>query len=123
MKTEQFKCYLAGVIDSDGSISVIRKHIKRSNPYYGISIQITWTNKKETQTVFKKLVKIYGGTFHECKLSTGNFKNSKPAIKYGIYGNGRPKSKLLKKRQMKYYIKNKELNSKNGFNYEKHDSI
>lgn len=86
MKNEQFKSYLAGVLDSDGSISIIKKHIYRTTPYYGILVQITWTKKRETHNVFKKLVKIYGGTFHKCKISNNTFKNSKPVLKYGISG-------------------------------------
>lgn len=56
-----FVAYVAGVVDSDGSISIAKSHSKRKNPSYVASIQLSWLYNDKTLIVFEKLKEIYGG--------------------------------------------------------------
>lgn len=76
--------YLAGVWDSDGSISVSIVHKKRPNPSYIVSLQLTWVKTDKTFNVFNILKQKYGGNVCECEFKKGRFLNASPIIKYNI---------------------------------------
>lgn len=76
--------YLAGVIDSDGSISVVLKHKNRPNPSYTISIQLTWSDTEKSRKVLNLLKETYGGSVFESKSLKSRYPNSRPVIKYSV---------------------------------------
>lgn len=79
------KAYLAGVIDSDGSISICKRHVKRKNPNYTIMIQLSWAVSENTKWFMKDLVNQYGGSV--CETNHKNrFKNAKPVYRYCVSG-------------------------------------
>lgn len=73
--------YLAGVLDSDGSLTITIRHKARKNPNYCAFFQLTWTLTPESEKFLKEVQKIYGGSVYKPK-TTGTFKNSRPTIKY-----------------------------------------
>lgn len=77
--------YLAGVLDSDGSLSVTRRHLKRPNPSYTAMIQITWLYSSKSKLVFDFLQRYYGGSYYIGKSHSG-FNNPKKIIKYCATG-------------------------------------
>lgn len=81
------KAYLAGVIDSDGSITITKRNVKRPNPSYQGILQLTWTHNKKTREFIENLVSVYGGSFFIGDSAKNRFKNGKPIIKYMITTN------------------------------------
>ncbi len=78
--------YVAGVLDSDGSLSVVIRHKNRPNPTYQACFQLTWKKTKESIKFFEYLKKRYGGSYHENKPRKDRFKNASPTIKYFLTG-------------------------------------
>lgn len=76
--------YLAGVIDSDGSITISRRHTNRPNINYCVIIQLTWTISTDTEKLMNYLVHKYGSSYFKEKIvsQSHRFKRSKPIIKY-----------------------------------------
>lgn len=80
------KQYLAGVIDSDGSISYTKKFSKQRNKnYYVAQIQITWKLSEQSRFFFKFLEEKYGGSSFEGKSHSVFGKTD--IIKYCATGN------------------------------------
>lgn len=80
--------YLAGIIDSDGSISITKRNISRENPSYCVMFQLTWKLTDETERFMKDLTTQYGGSFSEVNASSvGRFKNPSRIIKCCITDN------------------------------------
>ena len=80
--------YLAGIIDSDGSISIARRNINRQNPSYCVMFQLTWKLTEESKQFMSDLTKQYGGSFSEVNSSSaGRFKNPSRIIKCCITDN------------------------------------
>lgn len=77
--------YLAGVIDSDGSISITKRHKDRVNPNYSAMIQIGWVYKPETELFMQSLVNKYGGSFKVIKPGKSSM-SKRDHIKYCAYG-------------------------------------
>lgn len=74
--------YLAGVLDSDGSLSIVKNHVnKRPNPSYTASIQLTWTKTDKSVKVIEKLKQMFGGSSFETKIHEKSLAK-KPGIKY-----------------------------------------
>ncbi len=74
--------YLAGVLDSDGSLSISKHHAnKRPNPSYVSSIQLTWTKTDRSMAVIQKLKEMFGGSVFETKIHPNSLAK-KPGIKY-----------------------------------------
>jgi hypothetical protein len=109
--------YLAGVMDSDGSFSITKRHITRQNANYIAMIQITWTHTATSEDFMKELTRKYGGSyFIGVHSKGGTFKNSKPVIKYCAVGKAASLLTLdvkdfliLKKTQADNVIKLREL--------------
>lgn len=80
--TETDKAYIAGVVDSDGSIGISRQNIKRPRPSYRPQFQLTWVKNQKTMQVLKFLKETYGGSICESKSMQGRFKNGQPIVKY-----------------------------------------
>lgn len=55
--------YLAGVIDSDGSLTISMLHKSRPNPVVRAIFQLTWVKTEETVKFIEELVSHYGGSF------------------------------------------------------------
>lgn len=73
-------------MDSDGSISIVRRHPDRENPTYSVLIQITWIANNKTLALFNKIVECYGGSISRClKSSNSNFDSwNTDVLKYAI---------------------------------------
>lgn len=80
--------YLAGVIDSDGSISVIKKYyVSRPTTNYSASIQLTWVETPTVKEFMQQLVNQYGGSyFGGFPSGIANFPNSRKILKYCATG-------------------------------------
>lgn len=76
--------YLAGVWDSDGSISVAIKHSKRPNPSYIVSLQLTWSDTPKVRKFLSQLTEEYSGQFYESKSMKNRYPGSRAVVKYSI---------------------------------------
>lgn len=74
--------YLAGVVDSDGSITITKRNISRSNPSYVAMFQLTWVHNEITDEFMRSLVSKYGGSFFIQTEKRNAFPNAKMTIKY-----------------------------------------
>lgn len=93
MTDSNFAAYLAGVIDSDGSISIAIRHRVRPNPTYSAMVQLTWSKTEKTFETMNKIKEIYGGSVYLNVNDTRNrFKNGKDTYKYCVANR---KAKLL----------------------------
>lgn len=109
--------YLAGVLDSDGSFTVTKRHIYRVNCNYTCMIQLTWTLTKKSREFMEQLVNFYGGSyFVGMPSSTKQFENAKEIIKYCATGNAAERIArdtrnylLLKEEQARNIIKVRDL--------------
>lgn len=75
--------YLAGVLDSDGSLSISRSHVKRKHVAYVPVFQLTWKLKKGVREIMDYLISKYGGNYfyYEAKKTYGTKTN---CLKYGL---------------------------------------
>ncbi len=79
--------YLAGVLDSDGSLSITKRHTNRPNPNYTCMIQLTWKHSLKTEEFVRNLSLIFGGSFHINKNKRpSNYKNSSTVVRYNATG-------------------------------------
>ena len=84
-----FNAYVAGVTDSDGSLSLCKSANKSNNiPYRFVAVfQLTWKKSSNALAVMKKLCKIYGGRIHNWQRKLGQgFGNSCSFYKYSLEG-------------------------------------
>lgn len=78
------KAYLAGVVDSDGSISINKQNnINKKNGYRPL-FQLTWRDTPECSVVIKELLKEYGGSIH--KQHGSNLSPNNTFIHYSLTG-------------------------------------
>lgn len=74
--------YLAGVMDSDGSFTITRRHPQRQKQCnYTCMVQLTWTLNEKTKKFIESLAAQYGGSWF-IGSPKNNYINSKPIIKY-----------------------------------------
>lgn len=76
--------YLAGVIDSDGAISII-KRLRQSTLtgyQYRELVQITWLKTPEAENFFMTLKKRYGGSVFTVIKKANEYGQAKPVVKY-----------------------------------------
>jgi hypothetical protein len=59
--------YLAGIIDSDGSMSVARRNPNRVHPSFVAMVQLNWKSTELSKTFLDILVAEYGGSYCACK--------------------------------------------------------
>lgn len=78
--------YLAGVIDSDGSISITKRCHERENPNYSVMVQLGWVFKDETKAFMDKLVAKYGGSYKVIEPNAKSF-SKRQHVKYCAFGN------------------------------------
>ena len=72
--SEEDKAYLAGVIDSDGSIGIYKTKTKISRGYqYLIKLQITWKKEPESLRFFEEIKAHYGGSVMQLTVRPTNF--------------------------------------------------
>ena len=76
------KRYLAGVIDTDGSLSITKRHISRKNPCYAGMLQLTWILNEDTLKFMDQLVEKYGGSYFIEKKVRKDRLGKKPIVKY-----------------------------------------
>lgn len=81
-----FAAYLAGVIDSDGSLSISINHRIRKTPNYTALFQLTWTKTTLSLDFMDRLVRTYGGSYCFVTPSNSQYKNSRNCIKYVLTG-------------------------------------
>lgn len=75
--------YIAGVLDSDGSLTITKRNLTRSKPSYCCMFQLSWTETENTLYFMEYLKKYYGGSYHRNdKKYKADYKNSKPIYKY-----------------------------------------
>lgn len=140
--------YLAGIVDSDGSLTISKRNINRKNPSYCCMFQLTWKKTDLTVGFITSLVNEYGGSFCDNTSSNaGHFKNPSQQFRCCITDNNLERLVLdvlpyliLKKQQAlnilearrvihdnphykfdylnALYLSNKELNTKNGKKYD-----
>lgn len=79
---ELHPAYIAGVLDSDGSLSICIRHKIRKVPNYSAMFQLTWTFSEKSEKVMNTLKEKYGGSVYLNKLRTDVFKNSKQTMRY-----------------------------------------
>lgn len=70
------KEYLAGVIDSDGSISICKRHKKRRLPNYTVMICLTWLKDSKSKKFMRELVEQFGGSYCQVTNHSGFNTNS-----------------------------------------------
>lgn len=79
--------HIAGVIDSDGSITISKRNSVRKRPTYTVLLQLTWVYNETTKEYMNQLIHLFGGSyFISDKRYKGRFKNAKPIIKYCATG-------------------------------------
>lgn len=79
-----FAAYLAGVIDSDGAISIAIRHSNRPTPSYVVLIQLSWAQTEKVLSTLEKIKSIYGGAVYTEKNNQTRFKNGKDLYRYCI---------------------------------------
>jgi len=125
--------YLAGVVDSDGSISIVRRLRQTTSRGYQYRevIQITWVDTPESRAVFSALKLEYGGSIFSVSKRADRFANAKPTIKYSAEAkaverilNDITPYLILKKQQALATLEMRKLKSnKYGVSYPKPNSV
>lgn len=77
--------YLAGVLDSDGSFTITKRHMCRTSCNYTAMIQLTWVNTPSSLSFMEELVSACGGSFYRGKSHSG-FDKKSPIVKYCATG-------------------------------------
>lgn len=103
--------YLAGVIDSDGSISITKRHLKRPKPNYSVMIQIGWVFKPESENFMKMMVQKYGGSYSLIE-PRGTTYSKRKHIKYCAYAS----NAILILNDIKDYLLLKKGQANNALN-------
>jgi len=83
--------YLAGVLDSDGSISIVRRKKQKTinGFHYRAVFQLSWIKKDLTMEVLSELVVKYGGNLNEIESRwKGQFQSHNSVLKYSLEGHG-----------------------------------
>lgn len=97
--------YLTGVIDSDGSLSISKRHTSRPNPNFIAMIQITWLYSEYSLEYFEFLKSNFGGSYFIGKSHSG-FDNPKTIIKY--CSTGKSAERILLSIKNKLVLKNEQ---------------
>lgn len=87
VKDSEFLAYLAGVIDSDGSIGISRRNnVQNTHGYtYRGTVQLTWKKDEGTLKFVQMLKDMYGGYVGEHR---GGFANKTLTVRYSADGKG-----------------------------------
>jgi hypothetical protein len=79
--------YLAGVLDSDGSFSICKRHVIRTSANYVSQISLSWKKEELTENFMKRLVHQFGGSYADISShQKSRFPNASPTIKYCATG-------------------------------------
>jgi hypothetical protein len=80
--------YLAGVLDSDGSFSVIKRNFAESHANYNAAIQLSWKRSDLSLEFINMLAEHFGGSVSTCKSTNTNksFPNTGDYVKYHTVG-------------------------------------
>lgn len=78
--------YLAGVIDSDGALSIGIRQKDRKNPHFEIMVQLSWSQTSRSKAVMDHLVNTYGGSYFNGVPSNQRYANGRPIYKYCAVG-------------------------------------
>ena len=120
IKDSEFIAYLAGIIDSDGSIGISRRAEKLNAHGYSYRevVQITWKRSEKTKKFLSDLKTVYGGSVGEY---TGGFNNATNTVRWSVDGKGAEAVARdvlpylrLKKKQAEYVL---EMRSVKGVRY------
>ncbi len=87
VKDSEFLAYLAGVIDSDGSIGISKRTEKMNTHGYSYreTVQLTWKYDNATLKFVNMLKNIYGGS---TGIYSGGFNNKTETVRYSADGKG-----------------------------------
>ena len=105
--SKHFYSYLAGVIDSDGSISVLKRHQKRTTPTFTVTLQLTWKKTKNSEFFLKFLKAKYGGTIFVQKYRVTSYGKISTTLKYSC--TARKVEVLLKDIEPYIFLKTKQI--------------
>jgi hypothetical protein len=110
--------YLAGVLDSDGSFSIAKRHVNRPLKNYTAMIQLSWKKSDISIDFMNQLVHQYGGSWAACKSTNKlrSFPATADYLKYSSTGVATEKIirdvlpfLILKKKQALNLLKLREL--------------
>lgn len=85
--------YIAGMLDSDGSLSISKLHATRKTPNYRVIFQVQWKLSAASESVLLSLKKTYGGAICYPKIQKTSLGKSQ-TVKYCL--TGKKLDKLLK---------------------------
>ncbi|HEC66758.1 MAG TPA: hypothetical protein ENI23_15900 [bacterium] len=115
-----FTSYLAGVIDSDGSISIIKRTKQTTTRGYSYRelVQLSWVYSTPALKFMNEIKKLYGGSVFEYTKQANEFSSDSIILKYTVEAKGADKLVrdilpylTLKKEQAKRMVKMRELKS------------
>lgn len=80
--------YLAGVLDSDGSFSITKRHIRRTSINYTAMVQLSWKYSENAEFFIKKMVSTFGGSYSKCDSTNTrkSYPGTKSYLKYSATG-------------------------------------
>ena len=113
--------YVAGVIDSDGSISINKRIQKGKYKQHTVIIQITWLDIPECRNIFYSLKQKYGGAIYDV-TGKGNRLSKSKLIRYSLESKSTiafledvSPYLIIKKEQAKIAMKLAKFKKKRGF--------
>ena len=125
--------YLAGVIDSDGSISIIKRLRQTTSRGYAYRevVQITWAYEPLAEAYFNSIKEQYGGSVFTTTKKANEYGKKLPIVKYTAEAKACERllrdilpHLILKKWQAEYAIQMRELKSNQyGYTKAKPDSV
>lgn len=98
--------YLAGVMDSDGSFSISKRHLNRSNPNYTVMLQISWNYSKAAHAYFSFLKREFGGSYCIGPHHKSGYANASLTIRYSATGKAAERILLYIRKSL--VLKNKQ---------------
>jgi|ERR1035437_1687001 hypothetical protein len=80
--------YLAGVFDSDGSFSVIKRNFTEKHCNYNALMQLSWKKTDLSSTLINAIAEEFGGSVGDCASSNTHksFPGTKDYLKYCVQG-------------------------------------
>lgn len=77
--------YAAGMLDSDGSITLHKNHASRKNPHYKVTVQLTWSKTELTTKAMEEFIVHFGGKLYDVKRNLGYATKVKVMNKWLLY--------------------------------------
>lgn len=125
--------YIAGLIDSDGSISIVRRSCKNTSRGYNHRemVQITWKHSIIAEQVFNELKNMFGGSVFVHERKSGFATRHTTLVKYTVEGKGAEAMMIailpyltIKQQQASYLLQMRGIKkTRYGFGREKPNHI